>query len=99
MVEVGAVEDGDDQGGCGYLDLGTDLLGDGSVGHAVRVEDMGHETPHWECSWRISPKGGPQADGEATSARERRRKGISLARERDGGGGNERGGDLIFPPS
>ena len=28
---------------------------------------MGHDTAHWEGFGWLSPQGGPQADGEATS--------------------------------
>ena len=50
--------------------LGPDLLGGGSVGHDIRVKDMGDDTPHWEGFGRIPPQGGTQADREATWERE-----------------------------
>ena len=43
MAEVGAADLGVEQGGCGCPDIGPDLLGGGSVSHAVWVGDVGHE--------------------------------------------------------
>ena len=68
-AEVGAAEQGVDQGGCVCPDLGPYLLGGGSVGYALRVGDVGHDTTHWEGLGWIPPHGGPQADGEATLER------------------------------
>ena len=48
-------------------DLGPDLLGGGSVGHTLRVGDMGTDTTHEEGSGRIPPQGGPKADGDETT--------------------------------
>ena len=60
---------------------------------------MGDDASHWEGVGRISPQGGLQSDGEATSAREGRSVGIPPSRERNGGGGNAVFGDLrILPP-
>ena len=58
-----------EQGRCGCPDLGVDLLGVGSVGHVVRVVDVGGESLNWEGVGWIPPQGGPQAHGEATLAR------------------------------
>ena len=44
---MGLAEEGDEQGGCGFTDLGLDLLGGGPVGHVVRVVDVGDDPPHW----------------------------------------------------
>ena len=41
--ELGTADEGAEQGGCGCPDLGPDLLGDGPVGHDVRVRDVGPE--------------------------------------------------------
>ena len=40
-AEVGAADQGAGKGGCGCLELGKDLLGDGTVGNVVRVGDVG----------------------------------------------------------
>ena len=43
--------------------VGPYLLGGGSVGHAVRVGDVGNDTLHWKGFGKIKPQGGPQYDG------------------------------------
>ena len=48
-----------DQVGCGCPDLGKNLRGGASGGHAVRVGYMGDYTTHWEASGRIPPQVGP----------------------------------------
>ena len=45
---MGLADEGTEQGRCGCPDLGIDLLGGGTVGHAVQVEDVGDDPPHWE---------------------------------------------------
>ena len=99
MVEVGAADWGVELGGCGCPDLRIDLLIGGSVGHALRVGEVGHDTAHWESFGWIPPQGGLQADGEATSERTGRSMGLSPAGGRDGGGGIAGGGDLCLPLS
>ena len=64
-AEVGVAESCVYQGRCGCPDLGPELLGGGTVGHDLRVGDVGHDTAHWEDFGRIPPQGGPQADREA----------------------------------
>ena len=59
---------------------------------------MVHDPPYWEGIGRISPQGGPQADGEETSEREGRHVGIPPAGGRYDGGGTVGGGDLRLPP-
>ena len=59
---------------------------------------MGHETPHWESSGQISPQGGPQADGEATSESTVRSMGLPPSGIWDGRGGITGGGYLHLPP-
>ena len=51
--KMGAADEGADQEGCRFLDLGTDLIGSGPVGHALWVIDVGHDPPHWEGFGRI----------------------------------------------
>ena len=48
---------------------------------------------------RIPPQGDPQADREASLAKEGWSVGIPPTGGRDGGGGTARGGDLRLPPS
>ena len=86
MEEVCAYDSGVDQGGCGCLDLGPYLLGGGSVGHDLQVGDVVNDTKHWEGFGKISPQGGPQADGEATLERTGQNMGLYLS-----GGSNDRG--------
>ena len=64
---MGAADEGADQEGCRFPDLGTDLLGSVPVGHSLWVIDVGHYPPHWEGFGQIPPQGGPYDDGEATS--------------------------------
>ena len=45
MAEVGAADKGADQGGCGFPDLGPDILGSGPVSNFVWVVDVG-DGPH-----------------------------------------------------
>ena len=65
QTEVGAADSYTDQGGSGCPDIRTDLLGSGALGPAVRVRDMGPDTAYEEGIGRITPQGGPQADGTA----------------------------------
>ena len=62
-AKVVAADKGADQGGCGCLDLGPDILGSGTFSNVVRFGDVGDDPPHWEGVRRIPPQGGPQADG------------------------------------
>ena len=59
MAEVRVADLGVEQGGCGCPDLGTDLLGSGSVGHALRIGDVGHDIAHWGGVWAGSTTGWP----------------------------------------
>ena len=95
---MGADDEGDEQVGCRCLDLGPYLLGGGSVSHDVQVLNLVPDTLHWEVFGRISPQGGPQDDGETTSARKGRRMGITPAGGRGGGGRTTGGGDLRLTP-
>ena len=45
MAEVGAADKGAGQGGCGFPDLGPDILGSGPVSNFVWVVDVG-DGPH-----------------------------------------------------
>ena len=60
---------------------------------------MGDDPMHQDGVRRIPPQGEPQADGEATSAKEGRRVEIPPSGGRDGGGGTVGGGDLSLPPT
>ena len=97
-AEVGAADEGDERGGCRFPNLRPDLLGDGSVGHAVQVVDVGHDPPHWEGVGNIPTQLGLQADGEATAVRKGRRMSIPPADGRNGGGRTAGGGYLCLPP-
>ena len=97
MEEVGAADLGVEQGGCGCPDIGPDLLGGGSVSHAVWVGDVGHEILCWEGFGKIPPQGGPKYDGEETSERTGQSMGISPTRGHYGRGGIGGGGDLSIP--
>ena len=99
MVEVDTAELGDDQGGCGCPDLGPYIIGGGSVGHDLRVVDVGHDTTHWEGFGRIPPQVVPQADGEATLERTGWSIDLSPPRGGDVGGGTAGGGDLSLLPT
>ena len=59
MPEVGAAVYGVDQVGCRCPDLGGNVRGGGSGGHAVQLGDVVDDTMHWEGVGRISPQGGP----------------------------------------
>ena len=59
---------------------------------------MDYDPPHWEVVGRIPPQGGPQADVEATSAREGWRVGIPPSGGCNGGGGAAGVVDLHLPP-
>ena len=58
---------GVNQGGSGCPEIGTDILGGGAIGPAIRVRDMGPDTANSEGFGRIPPQGGPHADGTATA--------------------------------
>ena len=45
----------------------TDLLGGGAIGPDIRVRDMSTDAAYEEGVGQISPQGGPQADGMATT--------------------------------
>ena len=60
--EVGEADAVVDQGGGGFTDLGTYLIGGGPVGPVVWVRAVGDDPPQWEGLGRITPQGGPQAD-------------------------------------
>ena len=59
MAEVGAADSAVDQGGCGFLYLGTDLPFGGSVGYIVWVRDMGDDSVHQEGVGGITPHSDP----------------------------------------
>ena len=82
------------------MDLRTDLLGGGPVGHAVWVGEVGCDLLHWGGGGvgRITSQGDPKAHGEATLARKGWRMGITPAGFRNGGGDTEGSEDLILPP-
>ena len=98
MEEVGAAELGVEQGGCGCPDIGPDLLGGGSVSHAVWVGDVGHEILCWEGFGKIPPPGCPQAHVEETSKVTGNSMGIPPARGRDARGEIAGGEELRLPP-
>ena len=86
-----------DQGGSGCPDIGTDLLGGGAIGPAIRIRDMGPDAAYEEGIGRIPPQGGPQADGTAAVEGAVQRLGLTPY-----GGCNGRGevagvGDLRLP--
>ena len=62
-----AVESGIEQGGIGCPDIGTDLLGGGTIGPDIWVRYMVPDAAYEEGVGRIPPQGGPQADGMATA--------------------------------
>ena len=76
------------------MDLGSDLIGGGSVGHDLQVGDVGHDTAFWEVWGRILSQGGPKADREATLERTGRSMVIFPSGGRNGGGNIAGGGDL-----
>ena len=59
---MGKDEAGLVQGGGGFLELSTDILGGGSVGPLVWFIDVGDNAAHLEGVGQIPPQGGPQAD-------------------------------------
>ena len=97
MAEMGAAENGVYQVGWGCPYLGPYLLGGGSVGHALRVGDVCHDTLYLEGFEQIPPQGSPQADGEATLESMGRSMGISPSWGRNGRGGISGSGDLRLP--
>ena len=64
----------------------------------VQVGDVGDDTTHRKGVGRVPPQCGPQADWEATSAREGRHVDLPLSGGSNGGGGTTGGGDLHLPP-
>ena len=56
---MGAADSYIDQGGSGCPDIGTDLLGVGAIGTAIRVRDMGPDAAYEEGIGRIPPRSGP----------------------------------------
>ena len=96
---MGAADKGDDQGGCGFLDLGPYLLGSGTFVHALQVGSMGDDTPHLEGFGRIPPQGGLQADREGKLAREGKHTSIPPTGGSDGGYGTAGVGVLSTPPT
>ena len=83
-IEVGADFHGVEQGGCGCPELGENLFGSGSGGHAVQVRDVGNDTVRWEFWGHIPPQGASQADGTTTSEREGRYMFVSPNDRSDG---------------
>ena len=79
---------GIEQVGVGCPDLGTDILGGGAVGPAIRIIEVGDEATYWECVGRIPPQGGTQADREA----------IYPSGRRNGRSGTTGGAYLRLPP-
>ena len=99
MAELSGDVLGADQGGSICPDLGEDLRGGGSGGHALRVVDVGYDTAHREGFGKIPQQGGPQDDGETTSERTGKWMGVSLAGGNNSGGGIIGIGDLkLLPP-
>ena len=97
MAEVGAADPCVNQGGCRCPYLEPDLPSIGSVGHDLRVRDVGHDTPHWEGFGRIPPQGGPQAHEEETSEKTGWSMSLTPAGVHDGVGDTTVGGDLCLP--
>ena len=79
---------------CGCPDTGTDLLGCGTIGTAVRVRDMGPDAAYEEGIGRIPPQSVPQADGTAAVEGAGKRLGLPPYGGCDGGGGVAGVGDL-----
>ena len=79
MAEIGAAVLGDDQGGCGCLDLGEDLCDGGAGGHALWVGDVVTDTVHGERGGPILPHGGPYADSDKNSDKKRWWMGVSIS--------------------
>ena len=94
---MGKADTSVDQGGGGCSDLGSDILGGGSVGNVVWVRDVGDDAAHQEGVERIPPQGGLQADMTTTSERAGRWMDVSPAGGSDGGGGITVGGYLSLP--
>ena len=81
------------------MDLGTDILGGGSVGPFVRVRYVGGDTANWEGVGQIPSQGDPQYDRGGKSDREGQNMGITTYGGRDGGSKNAGGGDpCLLPP-
>ena len=66
-AEVGKADAGLEKGGGGCTDLGTNLIGGGTVGTAIWIRDLGDDATYQEGVGRITPQGGPQDDRGATS--------------------------------
>ena len=90
---------GDEQGGIGFPELGEDLRGSGSGGHALQVGYGSNDNAHREGFGSVPPQGGPQADRETTSERTGRRMGVSPAGGSNGGRGIAGGVDIRLPPT
>ena len=60
---MGATDEGSGKKGCGFPDLGPDILGGGTSGIVVRVGDLVDDPIHWECVGNIPQQSVPQADG------------------------------------
>ena len=94
---MGAVDSYIDQGGSGCPDIGTDLLGVGAIGTAVRVRDMGLDAAYEEGIGRITPQVCLQDDGTSAVEGAGRRLGLPPYGGCDGGGGVAGVGDLRLP--
>ena len=96
---MGADESDIDQGGSGCPDIGTDLIGGGSIGTAIRVRYMVPDSNYEEGVGRIPPQGVPQDDRAATTEGAERRLGLPPDGGCNGGGRLPGGGDLrLLPP-
>ena len=94
QTEVGAADSYIDQGGSGCPDIGTDLLGGGAIGTAVRVRDMGPDAAYEEGIGRIPPQGCLQSDGTEAMEGAGQRLDLPPYGGCDGGGGVAGVGDL-----
>ena len=97
-AEVGAADEGAEQGRCVCPDLVPDLLGGGPVGHAVQVGDVYHDSPNWEGLGQIPQQGGLQDEGGGNSVRKGEHTGIPPAGGRDDRYGTAGGRYLRIPP-
>ena len=86
MAELGDTNEGAGKRGCVLLDLGTYIIGGGTVVIVVMVGNVVYELTHWEGVGWIPPHDGLQAYGEEIEVREGLHMVIPPDGGRDGGG-------------
>ena len=94
---MGAADSYIEQGGSGFPDIETYLIGRGAIVPDVQVRDIGPGAANEEGVGRIPPQGSPQADGVKTAEGAGLRLGLLPTEGFDGGGGFAGGGYLRLP--